>query len=128
MPAGLSASDFWYILPELVLTAGALVLLIVDVALRARARAGPLAAVTLVVLAATGLSLQPFASSHVEVAHGLLAVDQFAFFFKIVFLLAAAVTVLMSVPYLDTEGVRSPGEYYFLILCAVLGMMIMAGG
>src|SRR5204863_6201533 len=25
------------------------------------------------------------------------------------------------------EGV-SPGEYYFLILCATLGMMIMAGG
>jgi NADH-quinone oxidoreductase subunit N len=35
---------------------------------------------------------------------------------------------LISVPYLETEGVRSPGEYYFLILCAVLGMMIMAGG
>src|SRR2546425_304273 len=28
---------------------------------------------------------------------------------------------------LEVEGV-SPGEYYFLILCATLGMMIMAGG
>jgi NADH-quinone oxidoreductase subunit N len=36
-------------------------------------------------------------------------------------------TVLMSIRYLEIEG-ASPGEYYFLILCATLGMMIMAGG
>ncbi len=34
----------------------------------------------------------------------------------------------MSIRYLDIEGAASPGEYYFLILCATLGMMIMAGG
>ena len=44
-----------------------------------------------------------------------------------VFLVAALMTVLMSVRYLEIEG-ASPGEYYFLILCATLGMMIMAGG
>ena len=33
----------------------------------------------------------------------------------------------MSVKYLDVEGTRA-GEYYFLILCATLGMMFMAGG
>src|SRR5207245_1480261 len=62
-----------------------------------------------------------------EFANGLLAVDRFALFFKIVFLVAAAITVLMSVRYLEIEG-ASPGEYYFLILCATLGMMSMAGG
>src|SRR5207302_9005880 len=61
------------------------------------------------------------------VAHGLMAVDQFALFFKVVFLVAAAITVLMSTRYLEVEG-ASPGEYYFLILCATLGMMVMAGG
>ena len=60
-------------------------------------------------------------------AHGLIAVDRFALFFKIMFLGAAALTVLMSMRYLEIEG-ASPGEYYFLILCATLGMMIMAGG
>jgi NADH-quinone oxidoreductase subunit N len=140
MPPGIATSDFFYILPELVLTAGALLLLIVDVlpplgkltaaASREgpRKRNAPLAWVTLLALAATAVSLLPFQSTHVEVAHGLLAVDRFALFFKIVFLVAAAITVLMSIPYLDVEGARSPGEYYFLILCATLGMMIMAGG
>jgi NADH-quinone oxidoreductase subunit N len=61
------------------------------------------------------------------VARGLIAVDTFALFFKVVFLIAAAMTVLMSIRYLEVEGTRA-GEYYFLILCATLGMMFMAGG
>ena len=126
MPPGISTSDFYYILPELVLTAGALLVLIADVALP-KAQRGALAWVTLLALGATAVSLAPFTSTRVEVAHGLLAVDQFALFFKVVFLLAAAITVLMSVRYLAVEG-ASPGEYYFLILCATLGMFIMAGG
>src|SRR6185503_19877332 len=48
-------------------------------------------------------------------------------FFKVLFLIAAAITVLMSTRYLEVEG-ASPGEYYFLILCATLGMMVMASG
>jgi NADH-quinone oxidoreductase subunit N len=126
MPAGISLSDFYYILPELVLTGGALLVLIADVLLpRHSGRA--LAWITLIVIGATTASLVPFTSTHVEVAHGLLAVDRFALFFKAVFLLSAAITVLMSVRYLEIEG-ATPGEYYFLILCATLGMMIMAGG
>jgi len=126
MPPGISTSDFYYILPELVLTSGALVVLIADVLLP-RDRRSALGWVTLAAIGATLASLVPFTSTHVEVAHGLLAVDRFALFFKIVFLVAAAITVLMSVRYLAIEG-ASPGEYYFLILCATLGMMVMAGG
>src|SRR5262249_50307607 len=126
MPAGIAASDFYYILPELVLTAGALLLLVADVLMPKESRRA-LAWVTLVIIGATAVSLAPFTSTRVEVAHGLIAVDRFALFFQIVFLFAAAVTVLMSVKYLDVEG-ASPGEYYFLILCSTLGMMIMAGG
>jgi len=127
MPPGINPADFYYILPELVITGGALLLLVVDVMLRHRSNA-PLAWVTIGVLAATAVSMLPFQSTHVEVARGLLAVDGFAFFFKLLFLMAAVITVLMSMQYLDIEGARSPGEYYFLILCATLGMMIMAGG
>ena len=52
MPAGISTSDFYYILPELVLTAGALLLLVADVLLP-RAQQGARPGVTLVVLGAT---------------------------------------------------------------------------
>src|SRR5262249_30165933 len=126
MPPGLSTSDFYYILPELVITTGALVVLIADVLLP-RDRRASLAWITLAVIAATLASLVPFASTHVEVARGLLAVDRFALFFKVVFLIACAITVLRSTRYLAVAG-ASPGEYYLLILCVTLGMMVMAGG
>jgi NADH-quinone oxidoreductase subunit N len=126
MPPGISARDFFYILPELVLAGGALVLLVADV-LVPRTRQSLLAVVTLVVLAATALAMIPVADAHVTVARGLMAVDQFGLFFKVLFLLAATLTVLMSVRYLNVEH-ASAGEYYFLILCATLGMMFMASG
>src|SRR5436190_14677965 len=125
MPAGLSTSDFYYILPELVLTGGSLIVLIADVLLPRGSKA--LGWITILVIGATLASLAPFTSTHVEVAHGLLAVDRFALFFKILFLGAAAITTLLSMKYIEIERV-SPGEYYFLILCSTLGMMIMASG
>src|SRR5262245_58518017 len=125
MPPGISASDFYYITPELVLTAGSLILLIADVALPRRSLL--LGLVTVAAILATLASLVPFRNVQVEVSNGLIAVDSFALFFKVIFLLAAMLTVLMSQRYLEVEG-ASPGEYYFLILCATLGMMIMAGG
>ena len=125
MPVGIVSSDFYNILPELVLTGGALLVLIADVLLARGSKLLP--GITLAVLAATAASLAPFWGVRLEVAHGLLAVDDFALFFKVIFLVAAAMTVLMSIRYLEIEG-ASPGEYYFLILCATLGMMIMAGG
>ena len=125
MPPGIALSDFYYILPEIVLTAGALIVLIADVLLPRGSRF--LVWVTLAALAATFASLVPFGGTDVTVSNGLIAVDRFALYFKVVFLVAASMTVLMSVRYLEAEG-ASPGEYYFLILCSTLGMMIMAGG
>jgi NADH:ubiquinone oxidoreductase subunit 2 (subunit N) len=110
MPAGLSVSDFYSILPELVLTGGALIVLIVDVLLpRGSNRA--LAAVTLLAIAATLASLAPFLGTQVEVAHGLLAVDRFAVFLRREFF-SRAITVLMG-RYLEIERVSV--ERYFLI-------------
>src|SRR5437870_13017738 len=93
----------------------------------ARDKQSILAWVSLAILGATAVALIPVADAHVQVAHGLIAVDRFALFFKVVFLVAAALTILMSVRYLDVQGARA-GEYYFMILCATLGMMFMAGG
>ena len=126
MPPGINLSDFYYLLPELVLTAGALLLLLADL-LVPRNKQSILAWVTLGVLGATAAALLPVADAHVQVSKGLIAVDRFALFFKVIFLVSAALTVLMSVRYLEVEGTRA-GEFYFLVLCATLGMMFMAGG
>ena len=126
MPAGLSLSDFYYLLPEIVLTTGSLLLLLADL-LVPREKQSVLAWVALAVLGATAVALWQVADAHVQISHGLMAIDRFALFFKVVFLGSAALTILISVRYLDVEGTRA-GEYYFLILCATLGMFFMAGG
>ena len=54
-------------------------------------------------------------------------VDPFAIFFFYLFLTGAAITILMSVRYLEVER-EHHGEYYALILFSVIGMMCMAAG
>ena len=126
MPEGFSPRDFYYLLPELVLAGGALLLLVLAAIVPRRSDRW-LSWFTLAVLAAAAFALPAADGVNVTVARGLVAVDGFAFFFKILFLLAAGLTVAMSSRYLAVEGVR-PGEYYFLVLTATLGMMFMAGG
>ena len=125
MPAGFTAADFYYILPEILLTAGALIVLAIDVLFPKQDRT--ILGATLATLAVTGGFVLAFAGVDITVSAGLLAIDGFAAFFKSIFILSAVLTVLMSAPYLKVEGVRA-GEYCFLILCATLGMMFMASG
>lgn len=56
---------------------------------------------------------------------GGYVVDDFALVLKALFLLSAYVVVLISTNYI-AEGDYWEGEYYQLILCSVLGMMVMA--
>lgn len=125
MPAGFSALDFYFILPEILLTCGALVLLMLSVIVPKRD--GVLLGVALTTIAVTLIAVLSFAGLDETISRGLLAIDGFATFFKVVVLLSAAVTVLMSAPYLRVEGLKA-GEYYFLILCATVGMMFMSSG
>jgi len=57
---------------------------------------------------------------------GALTLDPFAWFFKALFLVAAALAVAISIRYLDIER-ENHGEYYALILFATMGMMFMVG-
>jgi NADH-quinone oxidoreductase subunit N len=56
---------------------------------------------------------------------GSYAVDNFALVAKALFLVAGYVTVLQSTNYI-AEGDYAEGEYYFLLLSSILGMMVMA--
>ena len=82
VPAGINLSDFYYLLPEIVLTAGALLLLLADLMVP-RDKQSILAWVTLAVLGATAVALIPVADANLQVSRGLIAVDRFALFFKV---------------------------------------------
>ena len=53
--------------------------------------------------------------------------DNFSCFFYLIFILGAALTVLISRQYLEDYG-KNLGEYYALLLFATVGMMLMAAG
>ena len=68
------------------------------------------------------------ADANVQVSRGLIAVDRFALFFKVIFLGVGRAHRADERASTSRSRARGPGEYYFLILCATLGMMFMAGG
>ena len=80
MPAGFSALDFYFILPEILLTCGALVLLMLSVIVPKRD--GVLLGVALTTIAVTLLAVLSFAGLDETISRGLLAIDGFATFFK----------------------------------------------
>lgn len=117
------------LLPELVLTAWAVVLLLV-VGWRHRTAADlRLAAwVTGVALATTGVAVWWlwWSRTRVEGLASMIAVDDYRFVMDMVFLGAAGVTVLVSPQYLKREGLLAP-EYFLLLVFATIGMMLMGG-
>ncbi len=56
---------------------------------------------------------------------GAYVVDNFALVLKALLLASAYIVVLMSTNYI-AEGDYAEGEYYFLLLCSLLGMVLMA--
>jgi NADH-quinone oxidoreductase subunit N len=77
-------------------------------------------------LVGRAVSAAPSAGSLVGF-YGTIKVDGFAVAFKLIFLLSAALTVAVSLRYLDVEG-EQRGEYYSLVLFATTGMMFLASG
>jgi NADH-quinone oxidoreductase subunit N len=125
MPPGLSSADFYYLLPEIVLTIGSMLVLLVDVYAPRNREA--LTGVSLGVLAATAVAMLVIGNPHTTISNGLLSIDAFAIFFKLLFIGAAALTLMMSGSYLEVE--ETPvGAYCFLVIAATLGMMFMASG
>ena len=59
--------------------------------------------------------------------YGTVRVDGFAVVFKLIFLLSAALTIAVSLRYLDVEG-EQRGEFYSLVLFATVGMMFLSSG
>ena len=112
--------------PEMLVTLGACVLLLLDVFTpsqhKQRIGWGCLAIALVTLL---GLLIAPPKAG--QIFAGMFLADTYAVFFKVVFLLAVALTVLISLRYLDDEGSQH-GEYYAMLLFATVGMMFMAGG
>jgi NADH-quinone oxidoreductase subunit N len=112
--------------PELVLTFGTMALFILDLFWKNHpGRPARLATGALLVLglAAFFLASQPAGAR--SLFNGMIATDGFATFFKWLFLMAAALTVLIAAPGKDFPPARI-GEFYALMMAMMLGLFLMA--
>jgi len=76
-------------------------------------------------IAAGVFSVVMWGETHPSIFNNMLAVDNFALFFKLLFLGIAFLVILASSDYIS-KFARFQGEYYALILISTLGMMLMA--
>ena len=129
-----AASDLRLIAPELILTICACVALVMEVVLPRRLSRWT-GYFTLVGLALATVSLLLLARPLWESGaswpppgfYNTIRVDAFAVVFKLIFLASAALTVAISLRYLDVVG-EQRGEFYSLVLFATTGMMFLASG
>ncbi len=119
-------ADLYLLSPELSLTVLALVVMTVDLFVKRRVVTVAVALVGLAVPLLLTISLILTASGGPRRAFfDMLVVDNYALFFKVIFLLIAIVMILASYSYVG-KYVKADGEFYTLMLFSVVGMMLMA--
>ena len=116
------------ILPELILAGVGMVILLVDAARPTRDQRLLAGAAMLGILGAGGFVIRQWgvpAADELTVLGGMVAVDRYSLFFRLVLLASAALAVLLSAHYLARTG-EGRGEYYALLLFATSGMTLLA--
>ncbi|OEU71727.1 MAG: NADH-quinone oxidoreductase subunit N [Desulfuromonadales bacterium C00003093] len=118
--------NFQAIMPSLVLCVFGMALLLVSV-FSPRGKTSHVAWLSVAALVITGfVTLMSWNNPQAGFA-GSVVLDNFATFFSMICIIAAALTILMSDEYLKREG-YPVGEYYPLILFTTAGAMWMASG
>jgi NADH-quinone oxidoreductase subunit N len=111
--------DLSPLMPELVLTGLALIILLADLLIKRKE------IVALMSIASACLVAYALIGSSGETFGGMFISDGYSTFFKIIFLVNVVLSVLISMKYIIIEKVNY-GEYYSLILFSTIGMMLMA--
>jgi NADH-quinone oxidoreductase subunit N len=124
MDVSLPPVSWGAMLPMLLVAGTGLLVLVLD-PLTPPERRDRLAALSLAGILAAAAALLLRHGQFEIVFGGMLAADEFAFFFNLLFLLVAGLTLLISIPYIHRVDIDH-GGYYALLLFSTLGMMIMA--
>jgi NADH-quinone oxidoreductase subunit N len=114
------------IMPEVILSCIAMVLLLVNVFVPSENK-GYLGYLSIIGIAITAACVISGWGAPQTGFNGAVMQDNFAVFFKIIFLISAGLAILISDRYMSQEGCNQ-GEFYPVILFSTVGMMFMASG
>ena len=112
-----------YFIPELILVVFAVGAILVDLVNKGK-NTERVAYVALIGVAATLIAVIVVGSTERSLFLGMVRLDSFAVFFKILILIATAVTVVFSIKS-DELDPRIKGEYYALLIAVTFGMFLM---
>jgi len=112
-----------FIAPEIVLTIGACALFLFDLAIPKHEK-DKLGYFAIGILAVAFYGSWKLAAVETDIFSGMFTLDPYATYFKMLVYLAGALTILLSMTYLEIEKIHL-GEYYGFILLATAGMMVM---
>jgi NADH-quinone oxidoreductase subunit N len=120
----------WALLPEIVLSIGAMAVLLTGVFRTGKGEpqpgdASPLGWISLAAIAASAVANGWLSGLPVTGSSAMLAVDPMRIFANWLFLAGAGLTILFSFSYISRQRLQA-GEFYTLILLATVGMMFMA--
>jgi NADH-quinone oxidoreductase subunit N len=121
--------EFLFLLPEIFLAAAALLLLLAGSIGRGLGNRDS-ALLSIAALALTGgilLRARAVFPDPVQVLDGTFILDGFAFYWKILVLVATILTILISIRYVEEAKYRG-ADFYALLLFATTGMLFMASG
>ncbi len=114
------------IMPEIILSVLGMALLLVNVFIPSKSK-GYLAWLSLIGIVGAGAAAVGGWGVSIESFSGSVVQDNFGIFFKVIFLVAAGLAVLISDQYMEREDCNH-GELYPIILFTTVGMMLMASG
>ena len=121
----INLSEIFQILPLIIIGAGILLSLVLEMYSKQSEKVLPWISVFLFMIAGI-YSLFSINESRMVVFHNMLSVGGNTHVFYFIFNAGAALVCLLSIDYIKKYGVYY-GEYYILIQSSVLGMMLMAG-
>lgn len=112
--------DLRPMMPEIVMTCLTIVVLLFDLIVK---RKETVAVIGLIATIAVAVTVAAGAGG--EIFSGMYVADGYSLFFKVIFLISLALSILISIKYIEIEKVNF-GEYYSLMFFSTLGMMMMA--
>jgi NADH-quinone oxidoreductase subunit N len=119
--------NLWLILPELIVCAAGVLVMLIDAFAKPSQRwvtgAASMAGLIAAAIGSTWLWLSWRGAS--EAFNGMIVLDELRLGFTFVFLVVSALTILVSMVWVESERL-SAGEFHSLLMFATAGMMFMA--
>ena len=121
--------SFSLILPEVIVSLAGVLIMLVDAFTKPTQRwvTGSLSLAGLAAAALSTISLWTSGVSGSKAFNGMIVLDELRLGFTLVFILVSALTILVSMVWIENEHLPA-GEFHSLLMFATTGMMLMASG